>query len=132
MSKKILLLGSGFVTTTVVEYLTRRPENVLTLANRTVENAEKRSNDGVKDRIKVVQLDLENDDAKLTELVAENDIVIRYAPFLFLLKLNSLVPYLYHVKIAKICLEKKKHLVTTSYISPAMRELNQQYAHFTN
>ncbi len=80
MSKKILLLGSGFVTTTVVEYLTRRPENVLTLANRTVENAEKRSNDGVKDRIKVVQLDLENDDAKLSELVAENDIVIRYAP----------------------------------------------------
>lgn len=78
MSKKILLLGSGFVTTTVVEYLTRRPENVLTLANRTVENAEKRSNDGVKDRIIVVQLDLENDDEKLSKLISENDIVIRY------------------------------------------------------
>ncbi|KAL0482188.1 saccharopine dehydrogenase LYS [Acrasis kona] len=112
--KRILLLGSGYVTTTVVEYLTRRPENILTLANRTVENAEKRSNDGVKDRIKVVQLDLENDDAKLEQLVRENDIVI------------SLVPYLYHVKVAKVCLQEKKHLVTTSYISPAMRELHQQ------
>jgi len=112
--KKILLLGSGYVTTTVVEYLTRRPENVLTLANRTIENAEKRSNDGVKDRIKVVQLDLENDDAKLEQLVGENDVVI------------SLVPYLYHVKVAKVCLQKKKHLITTSYISPAMRELHQQ------
>jgi saccharopine dehydrogenase-like NADP-dependent oxidoreductase len=115
MSKTILLLGSGYVTTTVVEYLTRRSENVLTLANRTVENAEKRSNDGVKDRINVVQLDLENDDEKLATLIEANDVTI------------SLVPYTYHVKIAKICLQKKKHLVTTSYISAAMRELHQQY-----
>jgi len=50
----------------------------------------------------------------LATLIGENDVTI------------SLVPYTYHVKIAKICLQKKKHLVTTSYISPGMRELNQQ------
>lgn len=107
-------MGSGYVTTTVVEYLTRRPENHITIANRTLSNAELRSKDGASNQISVVQLDMEKDHEKLEELVGEHDIVI------------SLVPYLYHVIAAKACLKKKKHLVTTSYISPAMRELDQE------
>jgi len=114
-TKKILLLGSGYVTTTVVEYLTRRPENHITIANRTLANAETRSKDGHNSsQITVVQLDMEKDHEELARLVGEHDIVI------------SLVPYLYHVIAAKACLEKKKHLVTTSYISPAMKELDEQ------
>ncbi len=36
----------------------------------------------------------------------------------------SLLPYMYHVDVAKICLKYRKPLVTTSYVSPAMQALH--------
>jgi saccharopine dehydrogenase (NADP+, L-glutamate forming) len=38
----------------------------------------------------------------------------------------SLIPYTYHATVILSALNKKKHVVTTSYVSPAMMELNQQ------
>lgn len=35
----------------------------------------------------------------------------------------SLIPYTYHVTVIKSAIRKKKNVVTTSYISPAMKEL---------
>jgi saccharopine dehydrogenase (NADP+, L-glutamate forming) len=116
--KTILLFGAGFVTTTVIEYLTRRPENHLIIANRTLGNAAVRAKQYAHnpEQVELVEFDIQNQDEeskkKLASLVEKSDIVI------------SLVPYVYHVVLAKVCLEKKKHLVTTSYISPAMRELD--------
>ena len=39
MTRTIVLFGAGYVTTTVVEYLTRRAENRLIIASRTLEHA---------------------------------------------------------------------------------------------
>lgn len=39
----------------------------------------------------------------------------------------SLVPATMHLPIARLCLEHKKHLVTASYISPAMQQLHEPY-----
>ena len=36
----------------------------------------------------------------------------------------SLLPYKYHVDVAKLCLKHRKPLVTTSYVSPAMQALH--------
>jgi len=36
----------------------------------------------------------------------------------------SLVPAQFHVPIANMCLKYNKHLITSSYISPEMRELD--------
>ena len=49
---------------------------------------------------------------KLSALVAEHDLTI------------SLLPYIHHVTVANLCLEHKKHLITTSYISEAMQALD--------
>jgi saccharopine dehydrogenase-like NADP-dependent oxidoreductase len=37
----------------------------------------------------------------------------------------SLVPYTFHVQIAKLCIKLKKHMVTTSYVSKAMEDLDR-------
>jgi saccharopine dehydrogenase-like NADP-dependent oxidoreductase len=38
----------------------------------------------------------------------------------------SLLPYRYHVDVAKLCLKHRKPLVTTSYVSPAMQALHDE------
>ena len=41
---------------------------------------------------------------------------------------RSLLPVPFHVGVAERCIAKQKHMVTASYISPAMRELHEKYA----
>ena len=38
----------------------------------------------------------------------------------------SLLPWVYHVDAAKVVLAHNKHFFTTSYIAPAMMELNEE------
>jgi saccharopine dehydrogenase-like NADP-dependent oxidoreductase len=38
----------------------------------------------------------------------------------------SLIPYTFHATVIKSAIRQKKHVVTTSYVSPAMLELDQQ------
>jgi saccharopine dehydrogenase-like NADP-dependent oxidoreductase len=38
----------------------------------------------------------------------------------------SLIPYIFHVNVIKAAIKAKKHVVTTSYVSPAMQELDAE------
>lgn len=38
----------------------------------------------------------------------------------------SLIPYTYHAAVIKSAVKGKTHIVTTSYVSPAMRELDAE------
>ena len=38
----------------------------------------------------------------------------------------SLIPYTYHATVIKAAIKGKTHVVTTSYVSPAMRELDEE------
>lgn len=60
-----------------------------------------------------ISLDVTNKKA-LDKAVANSDLVI------------SLIPYTYHVDVVKSAIKNKKHVVTTSYTSPAMLELEDQ------
>jgi len=60
-----------------------------------------------------VALDVTNDEA-LDAAVAKVDLVI------------SLIPYTFHATVIKSAIRNKKHVVTTSYVSPAMLELDEQ------
>ena len=60
-----------------------------------------------------ITLDVTND-AALDAEVAKHDLVI------------SLIPYTFHATVIKSAIRQKKHVVTTSYVSPAMMELDQQ------
>ncbi|KAJ1673129.1 saccharopine dehydrogenase (NADP+, L-glutamate-forming), partial [Spiromyces aspiralis] len=113
--KKILLLGSGFVAPPCAEYLLRRPENIVTVVCRTVTKAEElcksvdKHNTG---RVRPAVVDSSNEE-QLDKAISEHDIVI------------SLIPYTHHAEVIKSAIKFKKDVVTTSYISPAMAELDQ-------
>ena len=51
---------------------------------------------------------------ELAKLIKENDIAI------------SLLPWTHHLIVAELCIEHGKHMVTTSYVSPAMKALDEK------
>ncbi|PYH84330.1 saccharopine dehydrogenase [Aspergillus uvarum CBS 121591] len=105
---KVLLLGSGFVTKPTVEVLSKADVHV-TVACRTLESAQKLS-EGFPNTT-AISLDV-NDDAALDQALAKVDLAI------------SLIPYTFHAQVIKAAIRTKKHVVTTSYVSPAMMELD--------
>jgi len=111
MTYSILVLGAGLVSRPLVRYLLDQRDYSVTMASRTVSKAEKIINghpDGTAISLNV------SDDALLEKLVSESDLTV------------SLLPYIYHVKVAKLCIEHKKHLVTTSYVSDDMKALDKE------
>ena len=111
MANKILVLGAGMISKPLVRYLLDYPGFSVTMASRTVSKAEKIINDhpyGTAIALNVT------DDALLEKLISESDITV------------SLLPYTYHVKVAKLCIKHKKHLVTTSYVSNDMKALDKK------
>jgi len=110
--KKVLLCGSGFVAGPLVDYLLRDPNVSLTIASNSQTEATSlalgRAN------TKVVPLDVKDND-KMASLVKDSDIVV------------SFVPAPFHPVIAEHCINEKKNMVTASYISPAMKALDERY-----
>ncbi|KAF4981115.1 hypothetical protein FZEAL_3022 [Fusarium zealandicum] len=106
----VLMLGAGFVTLPTLSVLTESGIPV-TVACRTLESAKKLS-DGIK-LATPISLDV-SDDKALDAEVAKHDLVI------------SLIPYTFHALVIKSAIRNKKNVVTTSYVSPAMMELDQE------
>ncbi len=106
---KVLILGAGLVAGPMVRYLMDQENFEVTVASRTVSKARTLVGDHAQG--KALALDVQ-DDAALQALVQDADLVV------------SLLPYIYHLKVAKQCLEHKKHLVTTSYVKPEMQALD--------
>ena len=108
--QKVLVLGAGLVSRPLVKYLLDS-EFELTVASRTLSKAEKLV-EGHRNG-KAVQLNVKDSDS-LKELIKNTDIAI------------SLLPYVFHVKVARICIEFGKDMVTTSYISDKMQALDEE------
>ncbi|KAF9934012.1 saccharopine dehydrogenase (NADP+, L-glutamate-forming) [Linnemannia zychae] len=104
-TKKILLLGSGFVAEPCVEYLSRRPENKITVAARRLAISQELA--AGYSNATAISLDV-NDEVALDAAIADHDLVI------------SLIPYTYHAQVIKSAIKSKTNVVTTSYVSPAM------------
>jgi saccharopine dehydrogenase (NADP+, L-glutamate forming) len=81
------------------------------LACRTLESAKKLASGFT--NAHPVSLDVSDSEA-LDAAVAKVDLVI------------SLIPYTFHAAVIKSAIRNKKNVVTTSYVSPAMRELEQE------
>jgi len=107
--KKILVLGAGMVSRPIIRYLLDQPDFHVTVASRTVSKAETMI-DGHPQGV-AYALDVSND-KKVEEFVSKADVVV------------SLLPYTYHVKVAEMCLKHKKQMITTSYVSDAMKALD--------
>ena len=110
--KKVLLLGAGLVTRPLVRYLLGQDNIELIIASRTVSKADALLQNHPNG--KSYALNVKSEESKLEKFVEESDVII------------SLLPWIYHLKVAKLCLKHSKHLVTTSYVSDAMKELNAE------
>ncbi len=111
MTYKVLVLGAGMISKPLVKYLLDHPTFSVTMASRTVRKAEKIINGH--NFGKAIALNVSND-ALLEKLVSRSDLTV------------SLLPYKYHVKIAKLCIKHKKHFITTSYVSDDMKALDKK------
>uniref|UniRef100_A0A8C3QPN8 Alpha-aminoadipic semialdehyde synthase, mitochondrial n=1 Tax=Cyanoderma ruficeps TaxID=181631 RepID=A0A8C3QPN8_9PASS len=109
--KRVLLLGSGYVSGPVLEYLTRDPNTDITVVSVMKEQLEQLTK---KYRnVTPVHMDVLKHEEKLSSLVKKHDLVI------------SLLPYSAHPFVAKKCIDSKVNLVTASYLTPAMKELQE-------
>ncbi|KAK4137887.1 Saccharopine dehydrogenase [Trichocladium antarcticum] len=104
------MLGAGFVTRPTLDILSDAGIPV-TVACRTLASAQQLS-EGVKNA-HPISLDV-TDDKALDAEVAKHDLVI------------SLIPYTFHATVIKSAIRNKKNVVTTSYVSPAMMELDAE------
>uniref|UniRef100_A0A2K5XWV3 Aminoadipate-semialdehyde synthase n=1 Tax=Mandrillus leucophaeus TaxID=9568 RepID=A0A2K5XWV3_MANLE len=94
-TRKVLVLGSGYVSEPVLEYLSRDDIKIyFTLTYLKI-------------------MDICKQEEKLGFLVAKQDLVI------------SLLPYVLHPLVAKACITNKVNMVTASYITPALKELEK-------
>ncbi len=109
--KNILVLGAGLVARPLVRYLLDEPEFHVTIATRTISKAENLIDDHP--RGTAIHLDVENKES-LKECILSADLVI------------SLLPWTHHIDVAKLCIECKRHLVTTSYVKPEMQALDSE------
>lgn len=110
--KKILLIGAGRSTQSLVEYLSGHADSAdwyITVCDRDPELAKKRA--GQSDRCTAASLDITND-AEREKAVSEADLVI------------SMLPAHMHVPVAKDCVRFGKHMVTASYVSDEMKSLD--------
>jgi saccharopine dehydrogenase-like NADP-dependent oxidoreductase len=114
MSRKILVLGAGKSTSYLLDYLLEKsiPEKLhLTIGDLNPDN--------IPDHIRahsncdVIALDIFEDEAR-KNLVSQASIVV------------SMLPARLHIKVANDCISFKKHLVTASYVSDAIMELDQK------
>ena len=107
--KNIHWLGSGLSSIPGIRRLASNNYN-LTVWNRTLSKAEK-SIDHVKtDNVAAKTFNIN----EIAENVEQGDIIV------------SQLTASMHLDIAKICLEKKCHFVTTSYLTPDIKNLNEE------
>ena len=109
--KKVLILGAGLVAKPLVRYLLDQPNFEVEVASRTVSKAIKLIDNHPNGTAK--ELNLKNEEGLKNE-VANADLVI------------SMVPYAFHPKVAKYCIHYQKHMVTTSYVSEIMQNLDDE------
>jgi saccharopine dehydrogenase-like NADP-dependent oxidoreductase len=106
--KKVLVLGAGLVSRPGVRYLLDNGLPV-TVASRTVSKAEKLV-EGYENGT-ALELVVENEEL-LKQLIEDHDIVV------------SLLPWIHHQKVARLCLECHRAMATTSYVSEEMIKMD--------
>jgi len=109
--KKVLVLGAGLVAGPLVRYLLNVDEFVVTVASRTVAKAKALTSDAANGI--ALSLDV-SDESGLEALIASHDLSI------------SLLPYVYHPVVARLCVKHRKQMVTASYVKPEMQTLDAE------
>ena len=102
-------LGAGLSSVPGIRRLATKYNN-FTIWNRTLEKAQHSINHVNKDNVIAKKLDMQ----KLSNSINSGDIIV------------SQLPASHHISIAKLCLDKKCHFASSSYISDEMRNLDSE------
>jgi saccharopine dehydrogenase (NADP+, L-glutamate forming) len=107
----VTVLGAGLVAGPVVRHILETSQHTVSVAARSAERARALLNGHPRGDVVPFEID---DAAALDRLVAKSDVVV------------SMLPYTHHLAVAQRCLAHQRHLVTTSYVQPAMRALDAE------
>lgn len=118
--KNILLIGAGRSASTLIQYLLDNSTKEgwkITVGDISLELAKQKlvlgGSGGTHPNSKAIAFDV-NNELQLAEEIHKADIVI------------SMLPATMHLPVAKECLKQKKHLVTASYVSKQMKDLDAE------
>jgi alpha-aminoadipic semialdehyde synthase len=108
---KVLVLGSGFMAHTAIESLAHSNVKITLVSNDANEAAKLAS---MYDNVDYVVLDVQADREHLSRLIGNVSVVL------------SLLPAPMHPLVAELCIAEKTHMVTSSYESNELRELEAE------
>jgi len=106
--KKVLILGAGMISKPIISYLLEKGKFVTVATQYLLEAQEKIMGHP---NGNAVEWTVDKTD-ELEALVAQHDITV------------SLLPWIYHVMVAKCCIKHRKDMLTTSYVKPEMHALH--------
>ncbi|GBM72861.1 Alpha-aminoadipic semialdehyde synthase, mitochondrial [Araneus ventricosus] len=109
-SKKVLVLGAGYVAEPLIDYLTK-DQTIHVIIGSSLQNQGEAL---VKsENAEHVVLDVTTGRGSLDKLIEDSNLVI------------SLLPYSLHPSIAERCIKHKVNMVTASYLTPEMKSLHE-------
>ncbi len=112
--RKILVIGAGKSTAVLIKYFQDKSvsENLhITIGDISIQNAQNLASNHPNS--KAISLDIFDKNSR-EQAIKKADIVV------------SMLPARFHIEVAKDCLEFGKSMVTASYVSPEMQELNDR------
>lgn len=110
--RNVLVIGAGKSSSYLIDYLQKKSESEnlhITIADVSVESIQSRAGDHSNST--PLEFNVFNDTQRRRE-IQKADIVV------------SMLPARFHVEVAKDCVEFGKHMVTASYISSEMKDLD--------
>lgn len=111
--KNILILGAGLSTSSLIRYLLQNAESHdwhLNIVDQDINQVKKKIGDS--NRATAMSFNALDPEQRRHE-IEKADLVV------------SMLPARFHVDVAKDCVDMKKNLITPSYVSPEMKELDQ-------
>lgn len=108
--KKVLILGAGFVASPLIRHLLAEGFELNVASQQVSQKVHACLHKHPHARI--INVDA-NDDTQVATLIPDCDLVI------------SLLPYTFHTRVAQVCINYKKNMVTASYVSQEMRALDK-------
>ncbi|MGM0613897.1 MAG: saccharopine dehydrogenase C-terminal domain-containing protein [Bacteroidota bacterium] len=114
MMKKILILGAGMSSSSLIKYLLDRTQQYnwkLTVGDKDVELAKSKIDNH--ENAEAIEFDI-SDSSRRRNLISEHDVIV------------SMLPARMHPLVAEDCIAEKKHMVTASYVSDDIKALNEK------
>jgi saccharopine dehydrogenase-like NADP-dependent oxidoreductase len=113
--KHILIIGAGRSSTVLIDFLKKYTQQAavrMSIVDADPELAKAKAGEE-SEKIRAGGIDIFAEEA-LAEAVGQADLVI------------SMVPASFHLPVARACIKHKKNMLSASYVSPQMRELQQE------